>query len=244
MERVERAKRHDRRALQRHDAAFPKAATLRSWGRIDPGNAKLRELVGELIDDGLWRLVWMPPTLPYWPLEGPFEGKEHRLTQTAAGVRSRQIGQEGLDFHPWCHRLVHWNLPGNPVDLEQREGRIHRYMGHSVRRYVAAAHAYDAFAAWSAGDDIWKLIFELANKAARAADISDLGSALDHRRLLRAVAGGGTEALGGWIEPCESCSATGPHSDPFDRMFIAQALAHDLAIVSNDRAFDRYGVYL
>ena len=64
-------------ALQRHDAAFLKAATLRSWGSIDPGSAKLRELVGELIDQGLWRLLWMPPTLPYWPLEGPFEGKEH-----------------------------------------------------------------------------------------------------------------------------------------------------------------------
>ena len=64
-------------ALRRHDSAFLKAATLRSWGSIDPGNARLRELVGELIDEGLWRLLWMPPTLPYWPLEGPFEGKEH-----------------------------------------------------------------------------------------------------------------------------------------------------------------------
>ena len=64
-------------ALQHHDAAFLKAATLRSWGSVDPGNAKLRGLVGELIDEGLWRLLWMPPTLPYWPLEGPFEGKEH-----------------------------------------------------------------------------------------------------------------------------------------------------------------------
>jgi len=34
----------------------------------------------------------------------------------------------------------------------------------------------------------------------------------------------------------------GPHRDPFDRMLIAQALARDLAIVSNERAFDRYGV--
>ena len=32
--------------------------------------------MGELIDEWLWRLLWMPPTLPYWPLEGPFEGKE------------------------------------------------------------------------------------------------------------------------------------------------------------------------
>ena len=63
-------------ALQRHDAAFLNAATLRTWGRIDPENAKLRELAGELIDEKLYRLLWMPPTLPYWPLEGPFEGKE------------------------------------------------------------------------------------------------------------------------------------------------------------------------
>ena len=35
---------------------------------------------------------------------------------------------------------------------------------------------------------------------------------------------------------------TGPHRDPFDRMLIAQALARDLAIVSNERVFDLYGV--
>ena len=91
-------------------------------------------------------------------------------------LTSTSIGQEGLDFHPWCHRLVHWNLPGNPVDLEQREGRIHRYKGHAVRRNVAASHAEDALTAWhdADADDIWGLMFELANKAARAADESDL----------------------------------------------------------------------
>ena len=89
-------------------------------------------------------------------------------------LTSTSIGQEGLDFHPWCHRLVHWNLPGNPVDLEQREGRIHRYKGHAVRRNVAASHADAAFAGWSAGDDVWGLMFELADQAARAAEESDL----------------------------------------------------------------------
>ena len=89
-------------------------------------------------------------------------------------LASTSIGQEGLDFHPWCHRLIHWNLPGNPVDLEQREGRIHRYKGHAVRRNVAAAHANNALASWRVGDDIWKLMFELADKAARAAHESDL----------------------------------------------------------------------
>ena len=34
----------------------------------------------------------------------------------------------------------------------------------------------------------------------------------------------------------------GIHRDPFDRMLIAQALRHDLWIVSVDAVFDRYGV--
>jgi PIN domain nuclease of toxin-antitoxin system len=34
----------------------------------------------------------------------------------------------------------------------------------------------------------------------------------------------------------------GPHRDPFDRMLIAQALAEDIPLVSNDRALDGYGV--
>jgi len=34
----------------------------------------------------------------------------------------------------------------------------------------------------------------------------------------------------------------GPHRDPFDRMLIAQSLIDGLALVSNERAFDRFGV--
>ena len=33
-----------------------------------------------------------------------------------------------------------------------------------------------------------------------------------------------------------------PHRDPFDRMLIAQAMLDDLVLVSNERAFDAYGV--
>jgi PIN domain nuclease of toxin-antitoxin system len=32
------------------------------------------------------------------------------------------------------------------------------------------------------------------------------------------------------------------HRDPFNRMLVAQAQAEDLAILSNDESFDRYGV--
>lgn len=37
-------------------------------------------------------------------------------------------------------------------------------------------------------------------------------------------------------------SLAGTHSDPFDRMLMAQALLEDLTLASNERAFDAYGV--
>ena len=52
-------------------------------------------------------------------------------------LATTSVGQEGLDFHRYCHAVVHWNLPSNPVDLEQREGRVHRYHGHAIRKNIA-----------------------------------------------------------------------------------------------------------
>lgn len=52
-------------------------------------------------------------------------------------LATTSVGQEGLDFHPYCYRVYHWNLPGNPVDLEQREGRVHRFKGHAIRLNLA-----------------------------------------------------------------------------------------------------------
>ncbi len=84
---------------------------------------------------------------------------------------STSVGQEGLDFHHYCHAVTHWNLPSNPVDLEQREGRIHRYKGHAVRKNVAAAFAADALR----GDDpdVWETAFELG-RTGRAVQENDL----------------------------------------------------------------------
>ncbi len=55
-------------------------------------------------------------------------------------LATTSVGQEGLDFHQFCHAVVHWNLPANPVDLEQREGRVHRYKGHAVRKNIATRY--------------------------------------------------------------------------------------------------------
>jgi hypothetical protein len=82
------------------------------------------------------------------------------------------VGQEGLDFHQYCHAVVHWNLPANPVDLEQREGRVHRYKGHAVRRNVAGAHGREVLA--SPSPDPWSAMFQLARLSPKARGKSEL----------------------------------------------------------------------
>ncbi len=44
------------------------------------------------------------------------------------------VAQEGLDFHWYCDRIVHWNVPSSPIALLQREGRINRYRCFSLRK--------------------------------------------------------------------------------------------------------------
>lgn len=85
---------------------------------------------------------------------------------------STSVGQEGLDFHPYCHAIVHWNLPSNPVDMEQREGRVHRYKNHAVRKNVAAVHGSAALDRVRSGAarDPWFAMFELAEREASPSD--------------------------------------------------------------------------
>ncbi len=80
------------------------------------------------------------------------------------GIRhtSTSIGQEGLDFHWYCHAIVHWNLPTNPVDLEQREGRVHRYKGHAVRKNIAKTFGKHGLN--SKNEDPWLVMLNAAKK--------------------------------------------------------------------------------
>lgn len=88
-------------------------------------------------------------------------------------LASTAVGQEGLDFHLWCHAIFHWNLPSNPVDFEQREGRVHRYKGHVVRRSVAAALGLGALQGTTPGKDPWEGLFSIA-RTQRAPGTNDL----------------------------------------------------------------------
>lgn len=78
-------------------------------------------------------------------------------------LASTSVGQEGIDFHWWSHSVVHWNLPSNPVDFEQREGRVNRFGGHAVRKNVAAAHRKAALSAVRLGNHPWESAFKAAD---------------------------------------------------------------------------------
>ena len=94
---------------------------------------------------------------PFWP---------HVLATTS-------VGQEGLDFHSWCSRVGHWDLCSSPLDLEQREGRIQRFAGLSIRQELARREGLAAFVGVpSEHGSLWRLVAAAA--AARHADTSGL----------------------------------------------------------------------
>lgn len=124
---------------------------LRTRFAVAFGNQTLDEEHGEARIEAVSRAF----NSPFWPFV---------LTSTS-------VGQEGLDFHLWCHAVVHWNLPTNPVDLEQREGRVHRYKGHAVRRNLAATLGPNLLTNGAQSDgDLWNELFDAAVEASPDTD--------------------------------------------------------------------------
>ena len=84
-------------------------------------------------------------------------------------LATTSIGQEGLDFHNYCRKIMHWNLPANPVDLEQREGRITRFKCLAIRQSVA-----DKYGNINYKEDVWKELFDEAVQQEKKEGSSDL----------------------------------------------------------------------
>ncbi len=114
---------------------------------------------GERADDGTERTrtsqVREAFNSPFWPFV----------------VATTSVGQEGLDFHTYCHAIVHWNLPSNPVDLEQREGRVHRYKNHAIRKNLATKYGLSHVSSETV--DPWERLFEIATNE-RDEDATDM----------------------------------------------------------------------
>jgi hypothetical protein len=137
--------------LQATDVDHPDGGPIRFRGRFALRYGGVRQ---EQDDDRLPE-VRAAFNSPFWPFV----------------LATTSIGQEGVDLHWWCHAIVHWNLPSNPVDFEQREGRVNRFKGHAIRRNVAAAHGRAAIDGGAA--DVWTSVFNIA-EASRGGSTGDM----------------------------------------------------------------------
>lgn len=125
---------HDN-AAERRDISFTARFALRYGGKQESADEKSGVRQGEV------RTSFNSPFAPFV-------------------LASTSVGQEGIDFHWWSHSVVHWNLPSNPVDFEQREGRVNRFAGHAVRKNVAHEHWGDVLA--SEDPRAWRAAFDAA----------------------------------------------------------------------------------
>ena len=95
-------------------------------------------------------------------------------------LATTSVGQEGLDFHMYCRRIVHWSVPSNPVDLEQREGRINRYDCMAVRKTLYSRYADRLTEEQAAGknlcgEDLWSAIGDVAEEEVVASEGKNSG---------------------------------------------------------------------
>jgi len=83
-------------------------------------------------------------------------------------LATTSVGQEGIDFHLYCRKIYHWNLPSNPVDIEQREGRVNRYLCLAIRQNIA-----ERYGDIELNRDVWEEMFVRASETEKQ-EFSDL----------------------------------------------------------------------
>lgn len=104
-------------------------------------------------------------------LTGLHDYEDNKIFQSVIIVTDRRVLDSQLDFHNYCRVIMHWNLPSNPIDLEQREGRINRFKCLAIRQNVA--DKYGKADGITFKRDIWTEMFEAA-KAEKQNDQSEL----------------------------------------------------------------------
>jgi hypothetical protein len=109
--------RNGKATLGKRQEAWPTHFALAFGEELEPG----QQLDGDAAKPLRRSEVREAFNSPFWPFV----------------LATTSVGQEGLDFHLHCRDVFHWNLPSNPVDLEQREGRVNRRNGLAVRQSIA-----------------------------------------------------------------------------------------------------------
>ncbi len=117
----------------------------------------------------------------------------------------------------------------------------HAYLWWIARSDRLSIAAYDAVT--NSGNEVFfsaASAWEIATKH-RLGRLPEAESVIQN--ILASIEAAGFEELPISVRDGEYAGRLpGHHQDPFDRIIIAQALIRNLAIISNERVFDRYGV--
>ena len=105
--------------LRENKEVFLDRAELDRYEVLDPSSARLRALADRVLGNGQWQLLWLPPTVPYWPLGGPFAACRD-LTKT-------------LVFSAW-------NVVPDVISAVLSYEAERRMMGKSERAYTQSSH--------------------------------------------------------------------------------------------------------
>lgn len=119
--------------LMRSDAMQTKLAPLLKWVS-DEAPAKFVVFASpiETVDEvrlGLERLLGEGAVVTITGALKPYERRAQMQAFRGEGVRvlvASKAGSEGINLQV-SHRLVHFDVPWNPMEMEQRVGRVHRY---------------------------------------------------------------------------------------------------------------------
>lgn len=118
---------------------------------------------------------------------------------------------------------------------------------HAFLWWVFADPKLSRTARTAISDDAENSVFVSAASAWEIATKYRIGKLSDARVVAEdisgAIAAEGFSPLAVSVLHAERAgSLVGHHRDPFDRMLIAQAISEDLVLLSNERAFETYGV--
>ena len=61
-----------RKAIKSSKTALLSRTKIEAYGDINQGNAKLRSMHAMTVENGAWKLLWIPPSLPYYQPGGSF----------------------------------------------------------------------------------------------------------------------------------------------------------------------------
>lgn len=136
-------------ALPQRDSKFEKLLEILQAVWKDDENAKVliftffvgtAKYIAERLKKHGYPALWIAGEVISDPRHPDRDERGRRLRQFAKDKQIRalvstEVGSEGLDFQ-FCHHLVNYDLPWNPMVVEQRIGRIDRYGQKSKIVYI------------------------------------------------------------------------------------------------------------